>query len=118
MYYTIVKLQNFRCIISGPIECGKTFLLRQLIISNIYCDKLIIIGPTGDQYEVLESFNRRSRNSVDSKASIEFIKDIKCLLSPDRLPKDLKKLMMFHDFKTKRPFIKEYFVEVDIIIVM
>ena len=28
--------ENFRCIISGPSECGKTFLLKELIISNIY----------------------------------------------------------------------------------
>ena len=37
---------NFRCIISGPIECGKTFLLKKLILASIYFDKLYIIGPT------------------------------------------------------------------------
>ena len=40
---------NFRCIISGPSECGKTFLLKKLILASIYFDKLYIIGPTGDQ---------------------------------------------------------------------
>ena len=39
---------NFRCIISGPSECGKTFLLKKLILAS-YFDKLYIIGPTGDQ---------------------------------------------------------------------
>ena len=45
---------NFRCIISGPSECGKTFLLKKLILASIYFDKLYIIGPTGDQYHGLE----------------------------------------------------------------
>ena len=44
---------NFRCIISGPSECVKTFLLK-LILAKIYFDKLYIIGPTGDQYKGLE----------------------------------------------------------------
>ena len=80
---------NFRCIISGPSQCGKTFLLKKLILASIYFDKLYIIGPTGDQYNGLERKN--------PKAIIEFIKDIKGLPSPDKLPKDLKKLMIFHD---------------------
>ena len=71
---------NFRCLISGPSECGKTFLLKKLILAIIYFDKLYIIGPTGDQYEGLERIN--------PKAIIEFIKDIKDLPSPDKLPKD------------------------------
>ena len=58
--------ENFRYIISGPSECGKTFLLKKLILARIYFDKLYIIGPTGDQYE-----------GVESKAEIEFIKVIK-----------------------------------------
>ena len=33
--------ENFRFIISGPSECGKTFLLKKLILSCIYFDKLI-----------------------------------------------------------------------------
>ena len=41
---------NFRCIISGLSECGKTFLLKKLILASIYFDRLYIIGPTGDQY--------------------------------------------------------------------
>ena len=43
--------ENFRCIISGPSEFGKTFLLKKLILASIYFDKLYIIGPTGDQYQ-------------------------------------------------------------------
>ena len=46
--------ENFRCIIIGPSECGKTFFLKELIMSNIYFDKLHIIGPTGDQNEGIE----------------------------------------------------------------
>ena len=72
---------NFRCIISGPSECGKTFLLKKLILASIYFDKLYIIGPAGDQYNGLERIN--------PKAIIEFIKDIKDLPSPDKLPNDL-----------------------------
>ena len=92
---------NFRCIISGPSECGKTFLLNKLILASIYFDKLFIIGPTGDQYNGLERIN--------TKAIIEFIKDIKDLPSPDKLPKDLKKLMIFDDVRAKEPVIIEYF---------
>ena len=90
--------ENFRCIISGPSECGKTFLLKQLVLARIYFDKLYIIGPTCDQYE-----------GVESKAKIEFIKDIKDLPSPDQLPKDLKKLIIFDDVKAREPAINEYF---------
>ena len=92
---------NFRCIISGPIECGKTFLLKKLILASIYFDKLYIIGPTGDQYHGIERINL--------KADVEFIKDIKDLPSPDKLPKDLKKLMIFDDIRATEPVIIEYF---------
>ena len=92
---------NFSCIISGPSECGKTFLLKKLILVSINFDKLYIIGPTGDQYNGLER--------VNPKAIIEFIKDIKELRSPDKLPKDLKKLMIFDDVRAKEPVINEYF---------
>ena len=91
---------KFRCIISGPSECGKIFLLKKLILASIYFDKLYIIGPTGDQYYGLERIN--------PKAIIEFIKDIKDLPS-DKLPKDLKKLMIFDDVRAKEPVINEYF---------
>ena len=92
---------NFRCIISGPSECGKTFLLKKLILASIYFDKLYINGPTGDQYHGIERIN--------PKADVEFIKDIKDLPSPDKLPKDLKKLMIFDDVRAKEPVINEYF---------
>ena len=92
---------NFRCIISGPSECGKSFLLKKLILASIYFDKLYIIGPTGDQYNGLER--------VNPKANIEFIKDIKDLPSRDKLPKDLKKLMIFDDVRAKEPVINEYY---------
>ena len=73
---------NFRCIISGPSECGKTFLLKKLILASLYFDKLNNIGPTGDQYNGLERIN--------PKADVEFIEDIKDFPSPHKLPKDLK----------------------------
>ena len=92
---------NFRCIISGPSECGKTFLLKKLILASIYFDKLYIIGPTGDQYHGIERLN--------PKADVEFIKDIKDLPSPDKLPKDLKKLIIFDDVRAKEPVMNEYF---------
>ena len=92
---------NFRCIISGPSECGKTFLLKKLILASISFDKLYIIGSTGDQYNGLERIN--------NKAIIEFIKDMKDLPAPDKLPKDLRKLMIFDDVRAKEPVINEYF---------
>ena len=55
------------------------------------------------------SYNRQSRNSVDDKADVEFVKVIKDLLSPDQLPKDLKKLMIFDDVRVNEPVINEYF---------
>ena len=93
--------ENFRFILSGPSECGKTFLLKKLILASIYFDKLYIIGPTGDQYQGLKRINR--------KAVVEFVKDIKDLPSPDKLPKDLNKLMIFDDVRAKEPVINEYF---------
>ena len=75
--------------------------LKKLILSIIYSDKLYIVGPTGDQYIGLERKN--------PKADIEFIKDIKDLLSPDQLPKDLKKLMIFDDVRAKKLVFNEYF---------
>ena len=74
--------ENFRCIISGPSECGKTFLLIRLVMAGIYFDKVYILSPTGNQYEGVERIN--------DKADFEFIIDIKDLPSPDKLPKDLK----------------------------
>ena len=91
---------NFRCIISGPSECGKN-LFKKLVLASTYFDKLYIIGPTGDQYHGIERIN--------PKADIEFIKDIKDLPSPDKLPKDLKKLLIFDDVRDKEPIINEYF---------
>ena len=93
--------ENFRCIISGPSECGKTFLLKKLIVARIYFDKLYIIGPTDDQYKGVERIN--------DKTDVEFVKIIKDLPSPDHLPKDLKKLMIFDDVRAKEPVINEYF---------
>ena len=91
--------ENFRCIISGPSECGKTFLLKKLILASIYFDMLYIIGLTGGQYQSLERIN--------PKAVVEFVKDIKDSSSPDKLPKDLKKLMIFDDVRAKEPVINE-----------
>ena len=87
--------ENFRCIVSEPSECGKTFLLKELIISNINFDEIFIIGPTGDQYE--------------GTANIEFIKDVKNLPSSDQLPENLKDFMIFNDVNAKEPVSNEYF---------
>ena len=70
-------------------------------ISKIYFDKLYIIGPTADQYDSEESYK--------GKAIIKFFKDVKDLTSPDKLPKDIKKLMIFDDVKAKEPVINESF---------
>ena len=76
-------------------------LIKKLILTSIYFEKLYIIGLTGDQYNGLEIIN--------PKADVEFIKDIKDLPSPDKLPKVLKKLMIFDDVRAKEPIINEYF---------
>ena len=34
--------ENFRCIISGPSECGKTFLLKNLVMNSIHFGNLYI----------------------------------------------------------------------------
>ena len=60
-------------------------------------DRLYIIGPTGNQYNDLEY------------EEIKFIKDIKELPRPDKLPKDIKKLMIFDDVIAEEPIINEYF---------
>ena len=94
--------ENIRCIVSGPSECGKTFLLKKLIRASIYFDKLYIIGPTGDQYHGTCFADK----NVSCK-SVEFVKDIKELPSPNKLPKDLKKIMIFDDVRAKEPVINE-----------
>ena len=95
---------NFRCIKSGPSECGKTFLLKKLIPASIYFDKLYIIGTTGDQYQGTCFADK----NISCK-SVEFVKDIKDLPSPDKLPKHLKKLTIFDDVRAKEPVFHEYF---------
>ena len=76
-------------------------LIKKLILASLYFDKLYIIGPTGDQYQGLERIN--------PKTIIEFVKDKKDLPSPDKLPKDLKKLMIFDDVRAEEPVINGYF---------
>ena len=77
--------ENLICIISGPSECGKTVFLKNPFIPGIQIDKLYIFGPTGKQY-----------NDLEYKDTV-FNKDIKELPHPDKLPKDIKKLMIFDD---------------------
>ena len=89
--------ETFRCIISGPSERGKTVLLTDLFLNNIDFDRLYIIGPTGNQYDDLE-YN-----------DIIFVKDIKELPPPEKLPEDIKKLMIFDNVGGKEPVINEYF---------
>ena len=70
--------ENFRCIISVPRESGKTFLLNKLILASIYFDKPYIIGPTVDQYKDI------------SCKSVQFVKDIKNLPSPEETTQRFK----------------------------
>ena len=42
--------EDFRCIISGPSESGKTYLSKHLVMTSIQFHKLYIICPTGHQY--------------------------------------------------------------------
>ena len=62
---------------------------------------LNIIGPSGDQHEGVERINH--------KADVEFVKDIKDLPSPDPLPPDLKKPMIFDNVRDKEPVINGNF---------
>ena len=89
--------ENLRCIIAGPSECGKTVLLKNLFIPGIQFDRLYIIGLTGKQYNDLEY------------KDIVFIKDIKELPHPDKLPLDINKLMIFDDVIAEEPVINENF---------
>ena len=100
-------LDHFRCIISGPRECGKTCLLQNLVIDSIYFDKLYILGPNCDQYEDKYKASSLIKDKVDS----EFIKDIKDLRSASDLPENLKKLMIFVDVKAKESIIKDHFCD-------
>ena len=90
-------LENLRCIIAGPSECGKTVLLKNLFIPGIQFDKLYIIGPTVNQHNDLEYKN------------IVFIKGIKELPRLDKLRNNLRKLMIFDDVIAEEPNINEYF---------
>ena len=99
--------ENFRCIISGPSEYGKTFLFKKLILASIYFDKLYIIGHTGNRYRETSCSADIGLERIYPKAVIEFIKDIKDLSSRNKQPKDLKKLMIFDDVRAKEPVINE-----------
>ena len=77
--------ESFRYIISGPSECGKTVSLKYLFLEDIEFERLYIIGPTGNQYDGLKY------------EDVGFIKDIKEIPPPDKLPRDFKKLMIFDD---------------------
>ena len=57
--------ENFRCVLSGPSECGKAFLLKHLFLNSIQSDRLYVVGSTGNQFDELKYKN------------IMFIKDIK-----------------------------------------
>ena len=83
------------------VNAARRSYLKKLILARIYFDKLYIISPTGDQYEGVERIN--------DKADFEFVKDIKGLPSPNQLPKDLKKVLIFNDVRAKEPVINEYF---------
>ena len=64
---------------------------------NIQLDRLYIIGPTGNQYDDLKY-----------KVMV-FIKDIKDLPTPEELPEDIKKLIIFDDVEPREPIIRKYF---------
>ena len=66
-------------------------------MTSIHFDYLYIIGSTGDQYNDMKHEN------------LEFVKDIKKLVPPDQLPKDIKKLMIFDYVRAKKRVINEQF---------
>ena len=103
IFSTIPK--TFRCKLSAPKECGKTVLLKYLFLINIEIDRLYILGPTGNQYDDLEY------------KDIVLIKDIKELTPPEKLPEDIKKLMIFENVGAKEPVMNTS-VGVDIVIVI
>ena len=96
--------EKIRCIKSGPSECGKTVLLKNLFIPGTQFDRLYTIGPTGSHYNDLEY-----KDGKEPASQIVFIKVIKEVPHPDELPKDIKKLMMFNDVIAKEPIINDYF---------
>ena len=89
--------ENFRCLISGPSECGKISILKLLFLNNIQFDRLYIIGHNGNHYDDLKY------------KDIMFIKDIKQLVPPEELPEDIKKLMIFDDVEPREPIIRKHF---------
>ena len=66
--------ETFRSITSGPSECGKTVLSKYPFLNKIDFDRLYILGPTGNQYDL-------------EYKDIAFIKDIKELPSPENYQK-------------------------------
>ena len=89
--------ENFSCIISGPSECGKTSLLKYIFLISIQFDRLYIIGPTGNQYDDLEY------------KDIVYIKDIKGLPPPEKLPEDIKNVIIFDDVEPREPIVRQHF---------
>ena len=79
-------------------------LIKNLFKPGIQFDRLYLIGPTGSQYKDLEY-----KDGKEPAKHIIFKKDIKELPHPDKLPKIIKKLMMFDDIIAKEPINNEYF---------
>ena len=73
----------------------KELLLNNLILDGVDFEKLYIIGPTSNQYDDIEYDD------------VVFIKEIKELPPPDKLPDNLIKLIIFDDVDPKENIIKE-----------
>ena len=93
--------RKFRCLMFCRSECGKTHLLKNLIIDKLYFDTINLIGPTAFQYEDV--------SSVNGDPDIEFIRDVSVLQSPDKYSKNQQKLMTFDDVRAKQLVFNEFF---------
>ena len=86
---------SFRCLIVGPSNCGKTYLLKNMLLPNCEYDNCFIVGPTNDQYDYDEN-----TQSVQSDE----------LFKPSELDKNERNLMIFDDVMLeKKPVFGEYF---------
>ena len=88
--------ESFRCLIVGPSNCGKTYLLKNMLLPNCECDNCFIVGPTNDQYDYKDKYTYPVQTDE--------------LFKPCELPKEEKHLMIFDDVMLeKKSVFGEYF---------
>ena len=97
--------ESFRFLIVGPSNCGKTHLLKNMLLPNCEYNNCFIVGPTSYQYKDCDCTTNVCKCNPDlvTMTSDDIFK-------PQELPREEKHLFIFDDVMIeKKPLISEYF---------